>query len=529
MKTLTAPLILFVLFSIPGAVCCQESNEITDSLALLKTDHFDAAAEARLLAPVLNAETVAIGRVDFSRVAVEPIATWVGEIAGRLLNETVAERFQTGRDLTRRLEAFRRAGGKEMYAVAALGGEGLIPHVLIAVPMGKADEKELCRALGVAGDSVQRLGDLLVIRVTPFTPPLAQFHPADRPELAGALAAAGDAPVQAVLIPPASVRRVVEELLPQLPEVIGNGPGTVLTHGLRWAAARIDLPPQAALRLVIQSQDASAAQSLYTKWLAIVKFCRQDTAKGPLQRRTPPEFPKVAASLPLKVQNDQLVLVLDEKDHALSNLLTLLHDPLSLHTVRQMHQQSMHNLQFIGLAMWNYYSDYEHLPPPATHDRSGKQLLSWRVQLLPYLEQGGLYRQFHLDEPWDSPHNKALIEKMPAVFRSPQSKAGKGMTNYLVPVGGGAIYASMKDQPTVDDITDGTSHTLMAVEVDDAHAVVWTKPEDRLFDPRDVKQFFSACGDWGYVVARCDGSSQILDSDTDVKILKALVTRAGQD
>jgi len=528
MKAFTIPFILLVLFSIPGAACCQEGDEI-HSLALLKTADIDAAAEARLLAPVTNAETVALARVDLSRVAVEPIATWVGEVAGRLLGESEDERIQSGRDLARRLDAFRRAGGKEIYAAVALGGEGLIPHVLIALPLGKADEKTLCQALGVSGDSAQRLGDLLVIRVTPFTPPLAQFHRADRPELADALAAAGDGPVQTVLIPPASMRRVIEELLPQLPEEVGNGPGTVLTHGVRWAAARIDLPPQAALRLVIQSQDASAAQSLLAKWLAFVTLCHEETGKGPRERHTPPGFPKVAALLAPKVENDRLVLALDEKDHALSNLLTSLDDPLSLHTVRYMLNQSQHHLKSLGLGMANYISACKHFPPPATHDRNGKPLLSWRVQILPYLEQDRLYRQFHLDEPWDSSHNKVLIEKMPAVFRSPRSKAGKGMTNYLVPVGDGALYASMKDEPTLHDITDGVSHTLMLIEVDDAHAVVWTKPEDRAFDPKNVKEFFSACGEWGFPIAPCDGSGQILDRETDPKTLKALVTRAGKD
>jgi len=69
--------------------------------------------------------------------------------------------------------------------------------------------------------------------------------------------------------------------------------------------------------------------------------------------------------------------------------------------VRQVLHQSMNNLRHIALGMWNYYDACKHFPSPASHDRGGKPLLSWRVQLLPYLEENGLYRQFHLDEPWD--------------------------------------------------------------------------------------------------------------------------------
>ena len=54
---------------------------------------------------------------------------------------------------------------------------------------------------------------------------------------------------------------------------------------------------------------------------------------------------------------------------------------------------------------------------PIKADKDGKPLLSWRVLILPYVEQEDLYKQFHLDEPWDSEHNKKLIEKMPAVYR----------------------------------------------------------------------------------------------------------------
>ena len=64
--------------------------------------------------------------------------------------------------------------------------------------------------------------------------------------------------------------------------------------------------------------------------------------------------------------------------------------------------------------------------------------MSWRVAILPYIDQHGLYKQFHLDEPWDSEHNKPLMAKMPAVYRSPMSKlAQKDRTNYVVAGGRG--------------------------------------------------------------------------------------------
>ena len=83
------------------------------------------------------------------------------------------------------------------------------------------------------------------------------------------------------------------------------------------------------------------------------------------------------------------------------------------------------NLKRIGLAMHNYESAEGHFPPAAITGKDGKPLLSWRVAILPYLEdydgqsRSDLHKTFQLDEPWDSPHNKALLARMPAVFASP--------------------------------------------------------------------------------------------------------------
>jgi hypothetical protein len=342
-------------------------------------------------------------------------------------------------------------------------------------------------------------------------------------------AAAGDAPVQVVLIPPASARRVIEELVPQLPKEVDNGPSTILTHGIAWAAARLNLPPQAALRLVIKSQDAQSARMLHVKWLAVLRFCREVTGKDAATRQFLPQVERLAALLVPKVETDRLTLTLDEKDHAISELLTLLNVPLERARDAARRLQSMNNLKQIALAMHQYNDAFQHFPSPASYDRSGKPLLSWRVHILPYLGQQQLYRQFHLDEPWDSPHNKALIETMPAEFRSPRSKAARGFASYLVPVGGGALYSSMKDQPTIKDITDGLSQTIMTIEVDDAHAVIWTKPVDLPFDPQDPRKGLDASYETGYPVGMCDGSARILPKTIDAKDLKALITRAAGD
>src|SRR5262249_52947907 len=122
-------------------------------------------------------------------------------------------------------------------------------------------------------------------------------------------------------------------------------------------------------------------------------------------------------------------------------------------------------------------------PAAAIVDKDGKPLLSWRVAILPYLDEKELYEQFHLDEPWDSEHNRKLIDRMPAVYTNPELGALGQKTVYLAPAGDGTMFADKKGM-TLKSIVDGTSNTIMLVEADADHAVEWTKPDDLKFDPK---------------------------------------------
>ncbi|MEM9187374.1 MAG: DUF1559 domain-containing protein [Planctomycetota bacterium] len=145
--------------------------------------------------------------------------------------------------------------------------------------------------------------------------------------------------------------------------------------------------------------------------------------------------------------------------------------------------QSMNNMKQLSLAMLNFETTQAAFPPIGPQASINGSKLSWRVHLLPYLEEQALYEQFHLDEPWDSPHNAALVDQMPEYFISPTSTAPPGHTVYLAVTGPGAAFGDGSVAPTIGDIRDGMSKTVMLVEADDALAVPWTKPQDWTFDP----------------------------------------------
>ncbi|TWT88378.1 hypothetical protein Mal64_18580 [Pseudobythopirellula maris] len=142
--------------------------------------------------------------------------------------------------------------------------------------------------------------------------------------------------------------------------------------------------------------------------------------------------------------------------------------------------QALSQAKQIALALHNHHDIHNRFPAQAITDASGRPLLSWRVALLPYLEEEKLYGMFHLDEPWDSPHNQSLLKYMPGVYCDPSGKFAKsdGKSHFLGVAGPQAFFDGGPKGRTFASLTDGSAKTLALVQVDDDHAVEWTKPAD---------------------------------------------------
>jgi hypothetical protein len=185
-------------------------------------------------------------------------------------------------------------------------------------------------------------------------------------------------------------------------------------------------------------------------------------------------------------------------------------------------QQLANNLKQLTIGMQNYNETYKKMPAPAFTDpkerRVGmaKSFLSWRVTILPYIDQGDLYKQFKLDEPWDSPHNIKLLPRMPKTFEPVpgQVKAAAGQTYLQLVTGPGTLHPTPIDFAAIPrSFVDGTSNTVLIVEA--AEAVPWTKPADFNIDVSDVTQGsvprLGSISPNGFYASMADGSVRFVD------------------
>lgn len=136
------------------------------------------------------------------------------------------------------------------------------------------------------------------------------------------------------------------------------------------------------------------------------------------------------------------------------------------------------NLRNAVIAMHNYHNDHDHLPPPAITASDGTPHLSWRVIILPYLGHDALYKEFHLNEPWDSEHNRKLIPSMPDIYKSVGTANCPDHHTFIQAfVGPGAMLdPSLRPRTLAFTYHQGLNNIPLVAE--GGHPVTWTKPED---------------------------------------------------
>jgi hypothetical protein len=192
------------------------------------------------------------------------------------------------------------------------------------------------------------------------------------------------------------------------------------------------------------------------------------------------------------------------------------------------------NLKQIALAMHNYHDTYKTFPPAYIADSDGTPIRSWRTLILPFVEQQPLYQRYDFHVPWDAPENQFAVNTPIRTYACPSDPASEFApmdTNYVLITGTGTIF-DIEKKATFRYITDGTSNTIMAVEMQSS-GINWSEPRDMdievfvaMFGPNGTGQNDSS-HPGGLNVAMANGAVRFLNFTMSQQDARALATSAG--
>ncbi len=295
------------------------------------------------------------------------------------------------------------------------------------------------------------------------------------------------------------------------------------------ATLTVDLSGSTLVEVDLEANDAKSAEELepiLSTGLGVLrKFypdARAEIIKnaGPVVTEEMMELADdVVKGISVDKKGDRVVVQL-KRPRGLDDLPRLLKPAIAKAREQAQRAVRMNNLRQISIALMQYASSHESFPPVYTTDADGKPLLSWRVLILPYLDRPDLYDQFHLDEPWDSPHNRPLAETVIGIYQN--KDADPGYTSLMVFTGEGTPWQAGRDF-NFARCKDGTSNTIALVEAGADVAVPWAKPEDLPFDQADPLSAMGKLPSDGFPAAFFDGHVRTIPRSIDPETLRQLI------
>ncbi len=503
---------LLVLFPVAASQRCARAQAPTTV----------APADSRTIEQLLNPTTIVVAQFDLKKLNL-PTA----------LQDSVSKDASIA-PLLQWLESWRATlepvSGERIYMAVDVPASITQPPIrFIAKKPAQADLRKLNEQLARFRFSpIVEKGEFIV---TSPTGNLAQSEknaitsetlPGARTAIPEALATVAGMPVQILVLPPDYLWATYRDLMPRLPESLGGAPTGVVIDGVQWASLGFD-PASMKAKITVQSNSPAAAAALAAELPKMVQLASQnipsEAAKGIAK--------SIVQSAKPVVKKDRIEIEfsdlqdLNAASSTVAKIINAIVDPLNT-------REKMNRFKQLALGVHNYESASQALPPNKdARNADGSSNFSWRVHILPYIGEAKLYAEFKLDQPWDSEHNQELLAKMPDVYSAYPVQAfapaslRPGYTTIVAPVGEGTIFGGKKPV-RFSDITDGTSNTILFVEVKPDRAVPWTAPLEYEFNTKDPAAGLAVGADGQFLTVLGDGSVQLLPGNLPKETLNHL-------
>ncbi|MCA9085820.1 MAG: DUF1559 domain-containing protein [Planctomycetaceae bacterium] len=492
------------------AVLALTTATLNNTAIAQKFSSYTPHASISVLSRYLEADTTFVGWLDVTQVDLQKLAEFTTKFGSPFADSPEAEAIQ---------KSLVQLGVTRIYVVGNVVDLGQGPPAIL-VPVKQENATGVAAILKVLAEH-DHVGTAVMVDGAVLVGSPEEIQRLQR--LSGNADAELLKHIRSIQQPHAFLVRtpatLTAPLVSLLPEIFGaDDPLTTQAARLLPAVKNLtlsgQLPPE-KFRLEVATDSSEAATAI----AALLNGWTDSQLKG--------------QSGPLQTEADgtQVVLKSDSMDQTLAiadsiNRLTM---PARLRAQRM---STLNSLKQIALAMHNFHESYGHFPPQALVDKDGKRLLSWRVLILPYLDNGPLYQQFHLDEPWDSPHNIKLVSSMPFAYRGSQTdedaiRAGK--TRMTTPLTKDSVFGRPGSGMKIQSILDGTSNTLLVAEAAPDQTFIWTKPDDVVIPSENPLSVLLDAAAKGFHACLSDGSARLIPQSIDEATLRALLTVDGRE
>jgi hypothetical protein len=477
------------------------------------------------LKPTLDTQTVAVLNVDLARLDME---TFEQQLSAHISEPTPAKLVQQQiQQYASAYSAIEEAGASELNVVYRIGPLKTENRLVALKCENEAASQKVVEALkdfpgifGVQAD-IRFRDDLVVIGTSEnigiswtkaaVNPPnwYTLHDEAELKALSHSLQSAGDSPVRFGLTISADQKRALVEFGPK---TIAADPQSSIEN-LTSLSAGID-PTKQSIRVQLETATPESAVAFATQ----LTNSFLGVARLPALQANLPGLAKWLGSVSFERSDSRLNWTME--NDAYTSALQGIASPIAQSFKRQRYSQSISKLREIMIALHNYHDANGQFPPAFSTNDENRPLLSWRVQILPYLGQLQLYRQFKLDEPWDSEANRKAAKTIPAIYSGGLGDELGTQTRFVAPFGATALAA---DPIRLQDIADGSSNTIAVVEVSPSQAVDWAKPDKFSIDHDNLKSLLIEEGDSGFWAGFSDASIHFVPSEVNEDDLKNLM------
>jgi hypothetical protein len=179
------------------------------------------------------------------------------------------------------------------------------------------------------------------------------------------------------------------------------------------------------------------------------------------------------------------------------------------------------NLAEVGKGMHNHNDGTGAFPAAAAAPagQPGQPVRSWRLDLLPYVNEKPLFDRFDPAQPWDGPRNRAAADTPVRVYW-PADEPNTARTRYRVFTGPNTPFPAPGRKPRLADFQDGMSMTILIADA--AEVGPWAEPKDLAVTPTSLPALGRPNAD-RFVVVLADGSVKAVRKTIDPRVLRQLI------